>query len=446
MNSNQLLAELYQGDAPMMVRLRKQLSEIARTPGLVTVLIEGPPGTGKTTMARALAMARVLSMVDSNYHGLTLERAARDVREGAALNWYRDISLAGLTETLADAQLFGVGKGVATEVAARIGIFEQAMTGYGDPKTAKSHSTIVAESRRTDLIPLVTGGIVLLDEVGDLPPQLQAKLLRVLNGEMQFRVGMEGNPDFGFAFRGLVVLATWRDIDTDCQLRSDLRQRICQHRIHVPGISDYPTEVRLQMVVSAAEVVKNEIREEMAHIDDLLMSPSQPNEQHVLASDWLAQAHRSAEEPLSPAIAARLADVDWTDHGQLRGLRATLRRILSGGDLDQTLFETHEAFATSRKSTRLETGIERLARYLTTDLTYSDAWLSDRHQWSSEMLRRFDENDPAIRQIVAASGRSIGDVKKELRNLTRSGSSPGERSQIRVCRDSIPSRVQCEYT
>src|SRR5207302_6570874 len=98
----------------------------------------------------------------------------------------------------------------------------------------------------------LTGGVVLLDEIGDLNTELQAKLLRVLNGEVQYRLGGEGNSDFGFTFRGVVVLATWRLLD-DHVLRPDLRQRLLQNHIQVPSLSQYAPETRRLFLASVVE-------------------------------------------------------------------------------------------------------------------------------------------------------------------------------------------------
>ena len=231
-----LLKSLFPGDEPVVVALRAQLLHAASTPGLTTLLLQGPPGTGKTTIARAVAGARMLTMVDKSRLPVTHQRLTDDVRRGRPLKWYRDLSLAGLSPTLADVQLFGVVKSYATDVKPRIGIFERAMTGSLKEFEDESHPRLVQREANADIIPHLTGGVVLLDEIGDLNAELQAKLLRVLNGEVQYRLGGEGNSDYGFTFRGLVVLATWRQLGNHV-LRPDLRQRLLQNHVEVPNLS-----------------------------------------------------------------------------------------------------------------------------------------------------------------------------------------------------------------
>jgi len=120
---------------PLMVENLKVVSRVAGTP--VPVLIRGESGTGKELVARALH-----------------ESGDRSGRQFVAIN------CAAVPEGLLEVEFFGVVKGAATGISARKGKFEQA-----------------------------DGGTVFLDEIGDMSPPLQSKLLRVLQEHTFEQVG-----------------------------------------------------------------------------------------------------------------------------------------------------------------------------------------------------------------------------------------------------------------
>src|SRR5262249_52007916 len=121
---------------PRMHAVFELISHVAQT--VSTVLIEGETGTGKEMVARAI-------------HNASL------VRTGPLVA----VNCAALPETLLESELFGHEKGAFTSaVGQRKGRFE-----------------------------LADGGTIFLDEVGDVPAAMQAKLLRVLQERRFERVG-----------------------------------------------------------------------------------------------------------------------------------------------------------------------------------------------------------------------------------------------------------------
>jgi two-component system nitrogen regulation response regulator GlnG len=172
------------GESPAVQKLRAQLRQYADSP--FPVLIEGESGSGKELAAAAL-------------HNLSQRKA----------NPYLTLNCAAIAPTLVEAALFGHAKGAFTGAAgARPGYFEES-----------------------------DSGTLLLDEIGELPLELQPKLLRVLeNGEYQ-RVG-ETLPRQS---RARIIAATNRDLKQEVRMgrfRADLYHRLSVFTITVPPLRD----------------------------------------------------------------------------------------------------------------------------------------------------------------------------------------------------------------
>jgi len=172
------------GDSPPMHKLRDQLTQFADAP--FPVLIEGESGSGKELVAQALH-----------------KQSRRAGKPFLALN------CAAISPNLVEPTLFGYAKGAFTgAVTARAGYFEDAVD-----------STLF------------------LDEIGELPLELQAKLLRVLeNGEFQ-RVGETQSR----VSNARVIAATNRDLRSEVRhnrFRADLYHRLSVFTIDVPALRD----------------------------------------------------------------------------------------------------------------------------------------------------------------------------------------------------------------
>jgi DNA-binding NtrC family response regulator len=177
------------GSDPRMLETYKAIGRVAAQD--VTVLITGESGTGKELVARAIYQ-----------HG------ARAQAPFFALN------CAAIPEHLIESELFGHEKGAFTGAdRRRIGKFEQ-----------------------------YSGGTILLDEIGDMPLQLQAKILRLLQEQTFERVG--GTETLRSDVR--VLASTHRDLrawSAEEKFRSDLYYRLSVFTIHLPPLRDRGTDL-----------------------------------------------------------------------------------------------------------------------------------------------------------------------------------------------------------
>jgi len=300
------LERILPGKTEAMTDLRERLLAFALNPATNTLLIRGPTGAGKSTAARAVAaLVRVAMLTE-----VDAERILTDLKvEGGNLisvrsliDWYVELPLTGLVESIADVQLFGSVKTAYTGAGDTAGIFEKAARG---------------REGRTPVAAQLTGGVVFLDEVGDVPPALQAKLLAILSGGRVYRVGAEGDADRAVEFDGTVISATWKSLDPS-SFRPDLLARIAGTEVTLPGLGER-TDDLTEIILSVAEGVVSLVRTRVENAGRI--EPDRVDKAYWL--DWSQQLSGLEDREI-----ATLAGVDWTRHGHMRGLTAAIRQIL----------------------------------------------------------------------------------------------------------------------
>jgi len=170
------------GESTAMQKLYDQLARVADSEA--TVLITGESGTGKELVAKALH-----------------QRSRRRDKPFVAVN------CAALPDTLLESELFGHVKGAFTDARAeRKGLFLQA-----------------------------EGGTLLLDEIGEMPPSMQAKLLRALEESKIRPLGAEREIEFDVR----ILAATNRDLETaveEGRFRQDLFFRVNVIQLAIPPL------------------------------------------------------------------------------------------------------------------------------------------------------------------------------------------------------------------
>jgi DNA-binding NtrC family response regulator len=177
------------GSGAAMRRVFETIEKVAETD--LTVLVRGESGTGKELVAQALH-----------------ERSPRKQRPFVAVN------CAAINRELVESELFGHEKGAFTGAdARRIGRFESAQ-----------------------------GGTVFLDEIGDMPAETQAKVLRALQERSFERVGGSST------VRGdaRILAATHRDLETEVKkgrFREDLYYRLRVVEITLPPLRERPADI-----------------------------------------------------------------------------------------------------------------------------------------------------------------------------------------------------------
>lgn len=249
-----------------------------------STLILGPSGTGKELVASAIGLSSFIPFDAAR------RRFARDFRTA-----FHPLHIAAMSKTLIESELFGHKKGAFTGANAdRMGHLE----GRSSSET------------------------IFMDEIGELDPEVQVKLLRVLQSRTFHRLGDSEPRSFG----GKVVAATNRNLSSEMDaggFREDLYYRLCSDVIRTPSLRE--------------QVAGN--TDELGHLVT------------VLIQRILGHAERTSFEEVMQGI-ERSVGYDYLWPGNIRELEQCVRNLLIHG---------HYLPATARPSSgALDSLIERM--------------------------------------------------------------------------------------
>jgi DNA-binding NtrC family response regulator len=252
------------GESAAVQEVLVKLEQMA--PVSSTVMIEGESGTGKELVARGI-------------HDLSPRRGKPFI----------DVNCAALPETLLESELFGHEKGAFTGAAERrLGRFE-----------------------------LADGGTIFLDEVGEMPPATQVKLLRVLEDRTFFRVG--GTQPIRVDVR--VVAATnkaLRDLVALGVFRDDLYYRLNVLSIYLAPLRQRRTDIPILVRRFIAEFAKQHDRSFQGIAPEAL--------QLLVDADWPGNVRQLRNLVESMVVLAPAGEIQASDipadirEGGVRGL------------------------------------------------------------------------------------------------------------------------------
>jgi DNA-binding NtrC family response regulator len=205
------------GQCPAMEALYQTIRDVARS-GASTVFLRGASGTGKDLVAKTI-----------HYNS---DRADQP---------FMNITCTALTEHLLESELFGHEKGAFTD----------------------------AKAQKLGLLELADGGTVFLDEIGDMAPGMQSKLLRFLEEKAFRRVG--GAADIEVDVR--IIAATNRDIERAVKegaFRDDLFWRLNIIPVYLPPLCERGDDIDL-LTAHFLDRFAREFRKDVRGVDEAAM-------------------------------------------------------------------------------------------------------------------------------------------------------------------------------